>query len=220
MEYRFDNDLIFTGEDQKHNWFYNKYFYGGGNARYYSFQLCLNMINQTQTKKNPNDLVILETGCQRQEDDLGGGMSTSIFGEYISRYGGKLISVDNNEIHLARAENYLGKWPHINASLYLADSISFLQAYKGPCSLLYLDSLDYPIAENEGDVVMQKAAQQHCLKEFQAIEQNLTDNVILLVDDNALNGGGKPKVLKDYLKPTGQWICLFDSQQTVWIKRD
>lgn len=207
-------EVVYTGADHKSNWFYNRYYekYAGGNQRYFTFQLALNLL--IQTKEHP---VIIETGCQRQEEDVGAGMSTSIFAEFIARYGGKLISVDIVESHLRRAASYVSRWNHADIDFVLSDSIAFLKEYDDTCSLLYLDSLDFPIGENAGDVQMRDAAQQHCLREFQAIEPRLSEECILLLDDNALPFGGKPRVLKDYLVHRG-WICLLDLQQSLWVK--
>lgn len=207
-----DTQLLYTGEDIKGNWFYNKYYYGGANSRYYTFQLALNLLHQRH--KNP---VIIETGCQRQEEDVGAGMSTSIFAEYIQRYGGSLITVDIDRIHLARAQSYVTKWPEAIITFVPMDSVSFLKQHQGQCDLLYLDSLDYPVGENDGNLAMQYAAQEHCLNEFLAIESKLPDNIILLIDDNQFGGGGKPKLLKEYLL-SHQWICLLDLQSSLWIK--
>jgi len=163
--------------------------------------------------------IIIETGCQRQEEDVGAGMSTSLFAEYVERYGGHLVVIDNNPVHLARAISYTQKWPHASISFHESDSVSFLEEYKGKCDLLYLDSLDYPIAENLGDRDMQIAAQEHCLKEFKAMEDRLGDSACLLLDDNQLGGGGKPILVKEYLLTQKDWTLLLDLQSSLWIKK-
>lgn len=207
-----DNNLLFVGDDLKDNWFWNRYFYGGGNQRYYTFQLALNILNQTI--ENP---VIIETGCQRQEEDVGAGMSTSIFAEYISRYGGSLVTVDNCANHLHVAIQCCRHWPDTDISFIQSDSVKYLREYKKRCDLVYLDSLDYPVGYDAGNIQMQQAAQTHCLNELLAIEKNLTDKSLVLLDDNTLSGGGKPKLAKDYLQSKG-WICLLDLQSSLWIK--
>lgn len=206
-----DTNLLYTGADHKHNWFYNKYWYAGANQRYFTFQMALNLLNQLV--ENP---VIIETGCQRQLDDIGAGMSTSIFAEYISRYGGRLISVDNNQDHLSRASSYVAHWDYIDFVPVLSDSVIFLESYTEQCDLLYLDSLDFPVGEQEGDVAMQEAAQKHCLAEFEAFSYMNGAKPIILLDDNALPAGGKPMLLKTVLLQQG-WTCLLDLQQSLWI---
>ncbi len=231
-----DMDFVYTGEDLKSNWFYEKYYvpYGGSNYRYFTFQTALNLIHQKV--KNP---VIVETGCQRQEEDVGGGMSTSIFAEYIHRYGGRLISVDNVREHLERARSYVQKWQGVDAQFVESDSVAFLQRYDGPCDLLYLDSFDFPIFELREMYNAQTETQRlsslgreeiirrhrdlitpcqlHCLNEFRAIEDRLSRHCVLLVDDNSLSGGGKPGMLKPYLASKG-WVCLMDLQQTLFVR--
>jgi FMN-dependent NADH-azoreductase len=70
---------------------------------------------------------------------------------------------------------------------------------------------------NANDENMRNASQSHCLAEFRAIEPRLQKNTIVLIDDNMLPFGGKPKLLKEYLDQKG-WVCLFDYQQTLWIR--
>lgn len=208
------NNLIFT-DDSTDNWFYKKYYYGGGNFRYPTFQLVLNLLFQRHDKPN-----IIETGCQRELNDIGAGMSTSVFAEYIYKYGGTLTSVDNCEEHLRRAKGFMEPWSdkEVSITLVLSDSVTFLQNTSIACDLLYLDSLDYPIGSEANDIQKQNAAQTHCLNEFLAIENKLKENTIVLIDDNMLPGGGKPKILKQYLCTKG-WVCLMDFSQSLWIKK-
>lgn len=237
-----DKNLLFCGHDLIDNWFYNRYYYNGNNPRYHTFQIALNILNQSA-----NPPTIIETGCQREEEDVGAGMSTSIFAEYISRYGGKLITVDNNLEHLGRVKSYLKKWPEINVEFVYSDSVEFLSQYNDQCQLLYLDSFDYPYGEllniyggkedidkailtlnNLGrDEVLTRhfdiifPCQEHCLKEFQSIESNLTQKTILLIDDCIMAGGGKGRILKDYLlenkQDNNRFKCLIDSYTSLWI---
>jgi hypothetical protein len=234
-----DTELLFTGQDLHNNWFYNRYYYGGANSRYYTTQSALNLLSQKTSSPT-----IIETGCQRVENDLGGGMSTIIFGEYISRYGGNLISVDISGVSLECAKHCLKEWPSIDVKLVESDSVSFLSEYTGKCDLLYLDSFDYPICqlarcysdipdlgkaiESLSSLSREKIlaeqmtligdCQRHALKEFQVIEDRLSDDVILMIDDNQLAGGGKPRMLKDYLL-SKDWVCLMDFQQSLWVRR-
>jgi len=230
-------DLVFTDTDDQ--WFFQKYYADGSNSRFYTFQLAMNML--VQRDKPP---VIVETGCQRQEDDLGAGMSTSIFAEYIARYGGELHVVDNNVYHLSVAEKCIAPWAPQNMNkvyTYHNDSAVFLQEWMGEIDLLYLDSWDYPIFEmakaydpdfDTAMEIMKKIpheelqkkfadivypCQEHTVREFKAVEDQLNDNSIVLIDDNRLPGGGKPGLLKPILVEEG-WKCLFDLQQSLWVR--
>jgi hypothetical protein len=202
---------FFTSDDHK-NWLFEKYYYAGANLRLLTFQAALGLLSQ----KGRDNALIIETGCQRQKDDVGAGMSTSIFGEYIFYHGGRVITVDNYEPHLIVCQECTQEWiDHI--SYVLSDSLSFLSECSEAPDLLYLDSLDYPIGEEADNVEMRNAAQLHCLSEFKAIEDKLKSDTILLADDNQLPGGGKPKLLKEYLIHKG-WKCILDFQQTLWVK--
>lgn len=208
---------MFTS-DKNTNWLYEKYYAAGSNSRYHTFQLALNLLTQYRKfQEDDDDLTIIETGCQRQEDDLGAGMSTSIFAEWADRYGGHVISVDNHEPHLRICAECVAQWKH-RVRLIMADSISFLKQYNGPVDLLYLDSLDYPVGEHAEDPVLTLAAQEHCLNEFKAIESKLSDYCIVMSDDNQLPGGGKPRLLKPYLASKG-YLLLLDFQQCVFVKK-
>lgn len=233
----FRKEIIYTSAGQK-NWFHDGYYASGSNCRYHSFGIALRLLSQ----RHP-DPVIIETGCQRQEDDLGAGMSSSIFAEYVEKYGGTLHVVDNEPKHLELAKGFLKKWPFANTEFTLSDSVEFLREYDGRCDLLYLDSYDYPVGDmwqayggqrdlstavkilesKTYDDIMAEFShviipcQQHCLNEFRAIEGSLHKNSIVLIDDSDFPGGGKPGMLKPYLAENG-WICLYDSQQTLWVK--
>lgn len=196
------------------NWFYQKYFAGGSNARYFTFQAALNLLSQRKT--NP---IIVETGCQRQEDDLGAGMSSSIFGEFCQRYGGHLYTVDNSIQHLEICKACTSKFAGV-ITYVLSDSLAYLSKLKVFPDLVYLDSLDFPVGDDAGNMKMRDDAQAHNLREFLALEKSgkLTTETIILLDDNQLPYGGKPALLKAYLEKAG-WTCVLDFQQSLWIKR-
>jgi len=233
-----DTKLLFTGPDHHENWLYNKWYRSGINYRYHTWQVAFNILNQ---RANPS-AIILETGCQRAKDDLGSGESSSIFCEYISRYGGKLISVDISPQSIRAAKECTASF-QVEKEFHVMDSVAFLKQYKGLCNLVYLDSYDYPYGEllahfgGKQDITIAKKAlkkltmeevdarfstlirpsQQHCLNELTAIESNLSKGSIVLLDDNQFPGGGKPRLAKEYLLSKG-WICLLDFQQSLWVR--
>lgn len=207
-------NLIFASDTAfDDNWFYAKYYFSGSNYRYRTFQLTLNLLNQLRV--NP---LIVETGCQRFPDDIGAGCSTSIFGEYIHRYGGELYVIDLDPNNIEVCKEVTKEWS-AKTTYIVSDSISFLSGFKEPIDLLYLDSYDYPLNPYE-EPVLAKASQDHCVEEFKAAARSkcLTDKTILLIDDNQLPGGGKPKKLKEYLV-ANKWKCLLDFQQSLWVKK-
>ena len=228
--------LIFGDGDanDKNNWFFQKY--NKGSSRFWTFQVALNILNQRHDAP-----VIIETGCQRQADDLGAGMSTSIFAEYIDRYDGTLHVVDNSRRHLQIAGECIQQWD-VDVYWHHSDSVAWLKGYEGKIDLLYLDSYDYPIFQmskkyhpkfekalkmmqpkTHAEIFMEfedlaRPCQEHCVNEFKAVEDQLDADSIVLIDDNRLPGGGKPGLVKEYLIEQG-WICLLDFQQTLWVRR-
>ena len=103
----------------------------------------------------------------------------------------------------------LAKW----VTLHVSDSIAFLKTFKQPVDLLYLDSYDY----HKTDQAIQKASQEHHLKEFQAIEAQLHDQSIVLIDDCRLPGGGKGKQVIEYMISKG-WRIDKEAYQVVLVK--
>jgi len=228
---------VYTSDDAD-NWLFNKYYCGGTNFRYWSFQLALNILRQTRTAP-----VVVETGCQRLPDDLGAGMSTSVFGEFLSRYGGRLHTVDLYPQHLEICKELTAAFKD-SIEYISSDSIAWLLAGAVRADLLYLDSLDHPYGEmleayggqenleaaiahvatlshteilkEHGEILA--PCQEHCLNEFKAAESSgvVGSETLILIDDNQLPGGGKSRLLKNYLHESG-WICLLDLQQTLWV---
>jgi hypothetical protein len=233
------NELVFA-DDGSDNWLYKKYYYNGANSRYWSFQIALNLLIQRVLEP-----VIIETGCQRQEDDLGAGMSTSLFGEFCQRYNGRLFTVDLVQANLDICKTCTKEY--VDVIKYIcSDSVTWLRDTGGiEADLLYLDSWDHPYGEilncyggqndlqkaidtvntmNQSEILAAHAdllnpCQEHCLNEFLAAESSgkVTPRTMVLIDDNQLPGGGKSRLAKAHLAATG-WICLFDLQQSLWVK--
>lgn len=127
------------------NWFDKKY-RTKLDGRWATMKMALNLARQRGRD------TIFETGCQRMKDDWGAGCSTTIFCEFVERYGGHLCSVDNNERHLKIAEELTRPWEPLR-TLVLSDSVAALKkldklpGYAGPPGIVFLDSYDYPIGE-------------------------------------------------------------------------
>ena len=113
----------------------------------------------------------------------------------------------------------------------------------GPIDLLYLDSFDYPygtlleayggksdiesarkivegmsdeaIVDRFGSVIA--PCQEHCLAEIQAAAPSLTPGAVVLIDD-VLPGGGKPRLAKEWMRSQG-WLHVLEDYQTLWVVR-
>ena len=109
--------------------------------------------------------------------------------------------------------------------------------------LLYLDSFDYPygtlleayggksdiesarkivegmsdeaIVDRFGSVIA--PCQEHCLAEIQAAAPSLTPGAVVLIDD-VLPGGGKPRLAKEWMRSQG-WLHVLEDYQTLWVVR-
>ena len=154
--------------------------------------------------------LIFQTGNVRVENDFGGGYSTYIFGECISLFGGKLITVDNNSTNIETSKRLTKNFAS-NITYILDDSLRVIENYNEKIDLLYLDSYDCPI---EGDA---SASQTHNLNEFLLAESKLHDKTLILIDDVNFSNGGKAKMTHEYLEKNN-YILIHKNQQSLWIK--
>jgi predicted O-methyltransferase YrrM len=172
--------------------------------KYFTLKAALNLLLQNGGK------LIVETGTQRTRGDPGGG-STTLFGAFCKRYRRRLITVDNNPQHLETSRECTEEFKEF-IEYVLSDSVEFLRNFKEPIDLLYLDSLDCPA---EGDAT---EAQQHNLRELKSAYKNLGVGSIVLIDDNNFANGGKSRLSKYFLLQTGEWFCILDAGQSLWVK--
>jgi glycosyltransferase involved in cell wall biosynthesis/predicted O-methyltransferase YrrM len=173
--------------------------------RYKTFLRALDML-----ARSPNGKVIVETGTMRTKGRFqADGGSTYLFGEFASKLGGRVHSVDISSSALANAKEQTTSFSEF-ISFHEGDSIDFLHRFEDAIGLLYLDSLDCIDAE--------RASQEHQLHELRAAWQHLQPGAIVLLDDNAVGDGGKTRLSKQYLEKQGA-ECLVDAYQSLWIKR-
>ncbi len=193
------NDFLFIN-----NWFDQKYRIKS-DGRYPTFKTALNLMNQLGGKN------IVETGTTRMVDDYGAGYSTVMFADYLTKYGGKIWTVDISQANIDTCKLVTKEFEKV-VSYHVQDSLAFLANFKEKIDLLYLDSFDYPL-----DGTDPTPCQEHQLKEFKLAEHLLSDSAIVLLDDNNFDNGGKTKLTKNYLVEQG-WTCLIDLQQSLFIK--
>jgi predicted O-methyltransferase YrrM len=174
-------------------------------SRQISFNIALDLLYQLDRHN------IVETGCVREPNDWGAGNSTLLFGEFCELHGGKIISVDNVPRHLAIAKKLTSQYSR-HITFVESDSVSFLTSYTETIDLLYLDSMDVPIGEEDD----RKPCQEHCLKEFMAAEPRLHPNSIVLIDDY-FGGDGKGKLAESYMMANG-WRRIIARQQQLFVR--
>lgn len=121
---------------------------------------------------------VVETGCQRGDDDYGAGMSTSLFGLALSAHGaGRLTSLELDPARAAFARARVGA----NVDVIVTDSRVWLRRYGGPSiDALYLDSMDMELPGHE----------ECCLEEAQAALPHLSPAALILIDDTVRVGNG------------------------------
>jgi hypothetical protein len=157
-----------------------------------------------QSQKTP--LVIVETGCIRQEDNwMGDGQSTRVWDWLVSEHGGMLTSIDIDEAACETAMRLTE-----NCRAICADSVETLQdlTYIPYVNLLYLDSYDW-----DGT----NAAAEHHLRELGACWDRLEPGCTIAVDDCFSNTSGKGSEIFRHLAAVGI-LPLVVGHVTVWEK--
>ncbi|SNR15670.1 class I SAM-dependent methyltransferase [Tenacibaculum jejuense] len=163
-----------------------------------------------------NAKVLLETGTSRNglKNTKGDGAATIVFGLWAKKNSAKLYSVDIDPISVQESEKEV---KNQNLSEYvnvvLSDSVTYLKDFEQNIDFLYLDSYDY----SEKDEDIQKKSQEHHLNEFKAIENKLHDKTVVLIDDCKLKGGGKGRLVIDYMLKNN-WKILMDKYQVLLVK--
>lgn len=196
-------DFIFVDRD----WLYKRYEYLEfvRSPKYLTFKAALNLFLQN------NGQIIVETGTQRMKDDPG-GCSTTLFGAFCKKYGKKLFTVDNNPLHIKTSMDCTAEFKdHI--TYVLKDSVKFLSEFDQKIDLLYLDSLDCPPPPLDAT-----ESQLHNLNELKATYNKLQLGSLVLIDDNNWENGGKSRLSKLFLLRSGEWHCILDLGQTLWVK--
>lgn len=135
--------------------------------RHVSFDLALKHL---ASKIDP---VMVETGTIHSEEDwAGAGFSTYLFGLFLQHHGGSLHSVDNDKGHVEFAGKWTAEFPCVK--VHEQHSHDFLKSWLGPpIDLFYSDSAD---TGTDG-------YQECCLGEVQLIQQHLTHDAVILIDD-------------------------------------
>lgn len=207
--------------------------------RWYTMKAALN-IYASYDKLPP----IVETGCVRNPDDWGAGMSSVLIGRVAKEMGYIFHTVDISEANMKVCQE-LTKEYSTHMAYHVMDSVEYLKGTDriGGIGFLYLDSYDYPIVEiadmyapredyrktismlwtlseeeivsRHGDMIL--PSQEHCLKEITAAMPNLDPRAPVLIDDCALPGGGKGRLAKLYLREKG-YTCILDNKQSLWLR--
>ena len=161
--------------------------------------------------------VLLETGVARMglEKSKGDGASTIVFGLWAKQNDAHLYSVDIDPEATKRAGAAVDEMGlSDNVTLATSDSVEYLDEFTDSVDFLYLDSYDY----HKTDTGIQKASQDHHLKEINAIEGCLHDDTVILIDDCDLPNGGKGKLVIEYLTEAG-WKVHMSEYQVIMVMK-
>lgn len=164
----FDGNLIYDEKTGKYEMFGN-----GGVHKHINYLTFKELFKNMISIKDP---IILETGIASA-----GTNSTYLFNEYVRKYGGRFLSVDNNPELVAR---HLGNMCPAT-TLICEDSVEFLKDWveENPgvqADVVYLDSYDM-------DWYNPHPSAEHGLKEFIALKPSFKTGTLLLIDDTPNN---------------------------------
>ncbi|WP_414561706.1 MULTISPECIES: glycosyltransferase [unclassified Anabaena] len=151
-----------------------------------------------------NNINIVEIGTLR-DNNKGGGHSTYKFGEYCSKFGGTVHTVDILPEAIEYSMKATGEYqPWIK--YYIQDSEIFLNTFSEKIDLLYLDGYDStPGNENKASLKQ--------LNEIKAALPKLKEKCIVLLDDADLPEGGKAKFSSQFLIDNGFELIIDNYQQ-------
>lgn len=164
-----------------------------------------------------NAKTLIETGTSREglHGAKSNGAATIVFGKWAKLNNAILHSVDiSQESVRVSQEEVDGQQLTNSVRVHLSDSIIFLENFKGHVDFLYLDSYDYG-----NDPIVQVKSQEHHLKEFLAIENQLQDTSLVLIDDCDLPNGGKGKLVVEYMLKN-DWKILMKEYQILLARRN
>ncbi|MEO9894687.1 class I SAM-dependent methyltransferase [Aurantibacter sp.] len=186
------------------------YKYNFGKRRV-TFRKVLDLLEKTNAK------MIVETGTSRAglKGAKGDGAATIVFGKWAKENGAFMHSVDISEDSVKGSQAEVDAQELNNhVTVHLSDSLLFLKNFKEKVDFLYLDSYDY-----SKDLEVQRLSQEHHLKEFMAIENQLHENTIVLIDDCRLPNGGKGKTVIAYMLKN-DWKILIEAYQVLLVRKE
>lgn len=178
-------------------------------SRFPTFKKAFELLNER------NGEVIVETGCIRQKDDWGAGMSTFLFGEYAKLFGAKVWTDDISQVNIDCCKEVTKDFTN-EITYVVDDSLRFLRNFNQMIDLLYLDSMDCPLIDDPNDLSVLQS-QNHQLSEIQLALPKLKETSLVLLDDCQFMNGGKGKLTRMFLKAEG-WTELLNGQQSLWSK--
>lgn len=157
---------------------------------------------------------IVETGTLRKKDKWTDGQSSLLFFEFLSFFGGELISIDTDRFALETCEKVLRESIGLERALFTpicGNSVAELEKMDKKIDLLYLDSYDF-------EEINPLPSMIHHLKELASAAniRSKSPNLIIAIDDNFKEEVGKGKFIAEWAKETKKEI-IHDGLQFVFI---
>lgn len=151
--------------------------------------------------------VVVETGTIRAEEDwAGAGFSTYLLGAYLRHRIGTIHSVDLSAEHVRFARTWCGVFGE-TVQIHQEDSVHFLEQFRRPIDVLYLDSLD----------TTEPGHADHAQREIEAALPWLHERSLILFDDTPWREGafiGKGSRAVPWLL-SGGWQVLYAGYQVL-----
>lgn len=167
-------------------------------------------------RKHPEGGIIVETGSTRMEEDWGAGMATLVFGDFcksLTQYHLFTVDIDHEVLESCKkiTEEFSTFITYVEG-----DSAEFLKDFNQTIDLLYLDSMDCPEYDGPESFYLLKS-QLHQLRELEFSISKLSQNPIILLDDNGFKNGGKTRLTKLVL-PSFGFKEIMHGKQSLWVK--
>jgi len=121
---------------------------------------------------------IIETGASQDWDD---GMMGLLFARISQLTGGKMWMVDIDETIIGKAKSIFEKEGITCVEFIVDDSVNFLKNFNDQVHLIHLDSWDL-------DLMNPFPSALHGWREFESIKDKISQDTIVIVDDNFLDG--------------------------------
>lgn len=167
------------------------------------FETLLNEGRRTSLSGNKEGFTIVETGTLRKKDQWTDGQSSLLFFEFLSFFGGELVSIDTDRFALETCEEVLRDTVGLDKAkltTICGDSVAELEKIDRPVDLFYLDSYDL-------DPINPFPSMAHHLKELASVGRirAKSPGLIVAVDDN-FEGGGKGTLVREWALTIGKEI--------------
>ena len=148
----------------------------GRSERFYQAENILHVLKDHFTCEGPINIV--ETGASQDWSD---GMMGLLFAKISERTGGKMWMVDIDENVIKKSKSVFQEEGISCVEFVVGDSVNFLKNFHDGVHIIHLDSWDLDLKDPFPSAL-------HGWREFEAIMDKISEETIVIVDDNYLQG--------------------------------